>query len=377
MFWYWNNEQCNSNIPENYEELLCVYTNGKCIEKPADKCLYFLNEDTCKKITLPGGKKFCQYLDYEGCIETYKKCEFYNGTNQQECEYIAPENYTKIKCVFQDGQCKSMERTSCTEDYTLRGSGHKFCWNIQPKDENKYCRFSEHICNEYYKECSLYEGNDENICNKIITQENGACEIKEGRCVNKTEFKCSDYDSYLHITFPNSIRYFCEDIPVSDIHKQCVYKESDNSCFESEKHCYDYSGANKEICEKASILIFWKKCVLEAEEDICTMEDKQCTDITLDSVKDTCEKALASPYREKCNPFIGPEECVIAEKQCAQLSSLIEETCQVAKTSSDNYKCVVSEDKKSCVEKNKNGTYFINSFWALFLSLILLILWVE
>ena len=37
-------------------------------------------------------------------------------------------------------------------------------------------------------------------------------------------------------------------IPVSDIHKQCVYKESDNSCFESEKHCYDYSGANKEIC---------------------------------------------------------------------------------------------------------------------------------
>ena len=107
------------------------------------------------------------------------------------------------------------------------------------------------------------------------------------------------------------------------------------------------------------------------------MEDKQCKDITLDSVKDTCEKSLASPYRERCSAFIGNDECIIAEKQCSQLSSLIEETCQVAKTSSDNYKCVVSEDKKSCVEKNKNGTYFINSFWVLFLSLILLILWVE
>ena len=369
-------EQCNSNIPENYEESICVFENGKCIDKPIDKCLYYL-QDSCEQIKLSDEKKYCKYLYDEGCIETYRECELYNGTNQQECELIAPENYTKIKCVFSEGKCKSVERTSCTEDYTLRGLGsyYEICQSIQPKDKNKYCHFSENMCFEYYKNCSLYEGNDESICNKIITEENGACEIKEGKCVDKTEFECSDYDSYLHITLFYSIRYYCEYLPTSNIHKQCVYKVSDNSCTETDKHCYDFAfGATKEICEKAPTLFFWKKCILESGGDKCIMEDKQCKDITLDSVKDTCEKSLASPYRERCSAFIGNDECIIAEKQCSQLSSLIEETCQVAKTSSDNYKCVVSEDKKSCVEKDKNGTHYINSFVVLLFSLILLIL---
>ena len=121
------------------------------------------------------------------------------------------------------------------------------------------------------------------------------------------------------------------------------------------------------------------------------MEDKQCKEINLDSIKETCEKALASPYRERCNPFIGPDECVLAEKQCADVSAIMEESCAVAKTSSSQYKCVVSADKKSCIEKDINDTSdsndendkndsndtdhanFINSFWTILVGSILIL----
>ena len=367
-------DECNANIPEDCTKFKCAYNNGKCAQEPINKCETFLDDEFCSQIILPNRNKTCRYLA-EGCIETYKQCEFYNGTNQQECESIAPDNYIQIKCVFSEGKCKSEKRTSCSDDYALRGYGSygEICRNIQPNDKDKYCYFKDFMCFEHYKECSLYKGIDETICNKIITENNEACEIKNGKCVTKTQYKCSDYNTNLYKTFPYSLRYYCEDIPISNILKQCVYKVSDNSCTESEKHCYDVSGANQEICQKASTLIFWKKCILEPGTDVCTMEDKQCKEINLDSIKETCEKALASPYREKCNPFIGTDECVIAEKQCADLSSVIEDTCKVAKTSSSNYKCVVSEDKKSCIEKDINRAYFINSFWAILLGIMLIL----
>ena len=375
-------DECNANIPEDFNRFKCAYKNGKCDYEPINKCETFLRDEYCNEIKLPNKNKTCRYLA-EGCIETYKQCEFYNGTNQQECESIAPDNYIKIKCVFSEGKCKSEKRTSCSDDYALRGYGSymDICNSIEPNDKDKYCYFKDNMCFEHYKECSLYKGSDETICSQIIPEYDGedefistprmACEIQNGKCVNKTQYKCSDYNTYLHITFPDSIRYYCEDIPISNFLKQCVYKVSDNSCTESEKHCYDLVG-NQEICQKAPTLIFWKKCIVEPGTDVCTMEDKQCKEINLDSIKETCEKALASPYRNRCNPFIGPDECVIAEKQCADLSSVIEDTCKVAKTSSSNYKCVVSEDKKSCIEKDINQAYFMNSFLAILLGLMLI-----
>ncbi|MBO6109628.1 MAG: hypothetical protein J6P12_01990 [Methanobrevibacter sp.] len=392
-----NEDECNSNIPADYERFKCTYKNGNCTQEPIDYCAPYLFNNSCTQIKLSNETKICQYL-YEGCIETYKKCEFYEGTNQQECESIAPEDYLTIKCVFTEGKCKSVKRTSCTEDYTLRGLGYykDICKSIQPNDEDKYCyfkdSFKDYMCFEHYKECSLYKGNDEKICNQIITQNNEACEMQNGKCVTKTQYQCSDYEHNLNLTFPYSLRFFCEYIPVSDIMKECTYKVSDNSCVESEKQCYDFEGsANREICEKAPTLIFWKKCVLESGTTKCTMEDKQCKEINLDSIKETCEKALASPYRERCNPFIGPDECVLAEKQCADVSAIMEESCAVAKTSSSQYKCVVSADKKSCIEKDINDTSdsndendkndsndtdhanFINSFWTILIGSILIL----
>ena len=385
--------ECNSNIPENSNEITCVYKNGACIESPINKCLIYLEDEYCENIILDDKNKTCKYL-YEGCMETYKKCEYYIGTNQQECESIAPDDYETTKCVFdEDGQCKSKKRTSCENDYALRGIGayNNICSIIKPTDENKYCLYRDFMCFEHYKDCSLYKGNDASICNKIITQNNEPCEFKEGQCVKKTSFKCSDFETYLDFTLRESIRYACENIPTSNIMKRCIYKVSDNSCTETDVQCYDFDQyATKEICEKAPTLIFWKKCVLESGTDKCTMEDKQCKDINLDSIKDTCQKAQNSPYGERCDPFIGDDECILAKEQCAQLDSIMEKTCNVSKVSSDNYKCVVSEDKKSCIEvdKNssievdkkssievdKNGKYFIKFYGIFLASLILLIL---
>ena len=369
-------DECNSNIPEDSNEFTCNYKNGVCTNEPINKCIKYLKDTNCNNIVLTDPKKNCKYL-YEGCIETYKKCELYDGNNQQECESIAPDDFITTKCVFKEGQCKSQRRISCENDYVLRGLGwyDDICTNIQPADGDKYCLFKSNMCFEHFKECGLYKGNNASICNKIIPQDHEPCEFKNGQCVKKTSFKCSDYETYLDFTLHESIRDSCEGIRISNNMKRCIYKVSDNSCTETYMHCYDFdSGANKDICEQAPTLIFWKKCVLESGTDKCTMKDKYCKEINLDSIKDTCQKALNSPYRERCDPFIGDDECVIAEKQCAQTDSIIEETCNTAKISSDNYKCVVSEDKKSCIEVDKNGKYFIKFYRIFLVSLILLIL---
>ena len=136
-------DECNANIPEDSIRFKCAYKNGKCDYEPINKCETFLRDEYCNEIKLPNKNKTCRYLA-EGCIETYKQCEFYNGTNQQECESIAPDNYIKIKCVFSEGKCKSEKRTSCSDDYALRGYGSymDICNSIEPNDKEIICVLS-------------------------------------------------------------------------------------------------------------------------------------------------------------------------------------------------------------------------------------------
>ena len=109
----------------------------------------------------------------------------------------------------------------------------------------------------------------------------------------------------------------------------CVY---DNGCKDKTMKCSEYTSI-LDIDEGQSCVSIYpsnvmKKCTYSNHN--CNEEDKYCTDFTSYATKEICEKAP---------------------------------------TSSKKKKCVLSDDNRSCVEKD--GAYFIKAFSSLLFLLLL------
>lgn len=261
-----NEEECNSNIPENYDEYKCVYKEGKCTEQQKTCSDYKEGEDYdyCEEISLDSENKKCQIINGK-CTEVNQPvCEDYKGTNKNECQSIIPVNHLN-KCVYTGGTCKEEPKTSCSE--FTKGDDEYYCRDIQLTDYNKYCVFTNNECKESYNECSYYTGTDESICSSIIPQNGGKCEYKSNSCQAKT-MMCSEFTSILDLDGGHS----CERIYPSNELKKCVY--SNYSCNEEDKYCLEFkSDATKEICEKALTSSNKKKCVLGDDKKSCIEKD--------------------------------------------------------------------------------------------------------
>ena len=266
----------NYNIPEERYKYKCVYKNGQCTEEERSSCSEFIKGqyvEYCENIKFNDEKRACELMSGGECKEIKRPyCEFYEGTNENECKSIIPKyenNDYSYKCIFKEGKCQGEKRSSC-DDY-FEGEDSRICtetYYIRLNDENKYCRFINNKCVEYYKQCSNYEGSDESICNSIITENGGKCEYKNNACVDKT-LSCSDYTSILDIIGGES----CEQIYPSNNYKRCVY--SDYNCKEKDLYCLDFSFYTiKEICENAPTSSSGKKCVLADDKSICIEKDK-------------------------------------------------------------------------------------------------------
>ena len=261
-----NEQECNSNIPENYYVYKCVYKQGKCTEQQKTCSDYKEGEDYdyCEDINLANEKKECRIINGK-CTEVNKPvCEYYEGTDKNECESIIPSNHLN-KCVYTGGICKEEQKTSCSE--FTKGDDEYYCTNIQPTENNKYCVFTNSKCKESFNQCGDYKETDESICNSIIPQNGGKCEYKSNSCQEKA-MMCSEFTSILDLDGGHS----CEKINPSNYLKKCVY--SNYSCKEEDKYCLEFtSDATKEICEKAHTSSNKKKCVLADDRQSCTEKD--------------------------------------------------------------------------------------------------------
>ena len=361
---YKGNEKnvCESIELENPYKI-CSYTGNECVEKTKTgvTCKSFeagQDEDYCYEIELENGKKYCGFYDNK-CTEYFKKCSDYDGTNEKECNSNIPENYYEYKCVYKDGKCTEQKKSSCS-DYK-EGEDEDYCEDITLSDENKGCKLVDGQCKEVIQACDSYKGKDQKECESITPKNyySYKCVFKGEKCQQEQK-TCSDYKK-------GEDSYYCTGIHLSDYNnKHCTFENDE--CKESYRECSYYTGNDESKC-KSIITQNGGRCVFEGN----TCKDKVTTCSGFTSLLDedngqSCEKISPSDVFKKC--VYSNYNCKEEDKYCTEFTSdATKEICEKAPTSSNKKKCVLSDDKKSCVEKN--GANIIKAFSSLLFLLLL------
>jgi hypothetical protein len=212
------------------------------------------------------------------------------------------------------------------------------------------------------KTCSDHkEGDGYNNCKLLkASSDDKECRVIDGQCkeVDKTQkASCSDYKK-------GSDKDLCERITLEDQNKHCRLRN--NECKE---YYYGCNSISEESVCKSVILEYGEKC--EFKNNACTDKTMQCSEYTtiLDADEGkSCLNLIPSNVMKKC--AYSDYNCSEEDKLCTEFTSgATKEICEKAPTSSNKKKCVLSDDTKSCVEKD--GAYFIKAFSSLLFLLLL------
>lgn len=205
--------------------------------------------NACRAIHLASENKNCIYLNDE-CKEQIADCELYSGNVATECESIIPKNDPlHTKCVYKNDKCQPKEITSCEEFNPLLPK--QFCDDLFLNNGVR-CHLVNNECKEYYSSCSVYLGNDKNICEsiKIRYHPYRYCSYTDNGCEEKTKtgLTCDSYQS-------DQDSSYCEGKELEDKKIYCLIRDlNEKICTLNYKKCSDY----KEMMKIYVILTFQK-----------------------------------------------------------------------------------------------------------------------
>jgi hypothetical protein len=314
------------------------------------------NKETCESIKLKNPYKYCSFSTEKGCETKQKEgitcSSFESGQDLKYCEGIELENGKH--CVFYNNKC-----TEYFED--CNDASENECNSNIPEERNRYkCLYKEGKCTQVQKTCSDYDKNSYDYCENIkLDDEKKECRIINGQCAEADKrTKCSDYQK-------GEDYDYCEDIILSDDKKYCVL--TNNECKESYRYCSDYTGTDAEVCNS----IITQNSGMCVYDNGCKDKTMKCSEYT--SILDIeeglpCTIIHPSNILKKCT--YSNHNCNEEDKYCTDFTSYAtKEICEKAPTSSKKKKCVLSDDNRSCVEKD--GAYFIKAFSSLLFLLLL------
>jgi len=272
-------ETCDNLVEDNITSITCSLTYlyngrkcysdlGRCRSIQMTSCGQAQSEKECKLIAKTAvtdpDKKVCDYIS-GSCIENYKYCSDYRGTNYIECQRIKPYDETgnnidyTSKCQMINNKCQKETKT-CNE----AGNNPSLCAAISPKIKDnhiKYCAHTDgHRCRERYKYC-------ENITNLDECEDNQPQNFyRTGKCIKKDDKCVTREDCYSHSYFDK------EDLCESNYN--CTWV-SENICTKKkELTCsgikfLSESEENMEVCSSIQVSNPNKVCVLKADKTGC------------------------------------------------------------------------------------------------------------
>jgi len=335
----------------------CVWKNDACIEEPVKACSeinYYNCECYGRDCFIPENRKKECYPVNNECREVYMDCKDYVGNSASECESINVHysNYLHgtmaSKCIFEDNICTKVKKNSCSESQS-----EAECPKIILDDNKKYCYFYNGKCNEYYKECSDYNGTNQDECEKNIPTDlnigsffskyvERKCVFQNNKCITKTISSCSESTK---ISLCKNINHF-------DENKMC--KEIDGECKENWKFCSDVPRKNRAACLSNSPITGFKICIMNAY-GICeglTSSYMECSLFPKLIIADKCEAIVPSNNSKKC--VFSNNNCYEVDKQCLDYKSgATKEICEKVGSTSANKMYVLSQVKDECLEVAK------------------------
>ena len=204
--------------------------------------------DNCKAII--SGK--CKYdEDASSPCFSINNCGDADGTTQDDCEKIIPEDYKHYKCVWSssDQKCKQEKRV-CT-DFRRLGRGVNFdevCEDLPSGENGKVCTLDgNENCYPHYKQCSDITSETNCDINNIPTDKFVKCvwnnTATPASCKPKPRL-CTEY-SYLNPGWASEAN--CHLLDTADENKTCIYR--DGGCHEEYPECSVYDG-HRTDCEQ-------------------------------------------------------------------------------------------------------------------------------
>ncbi len=283
-----------SSSRKMYDGKKCKYDSSSTSSPSSYRCrsIFKTCSDTnqkeeCKLIAKTGvtnpDRRVCDWIETTGgtsgsCVDNYKYCSDYRGTDPDICKRIKPYDETGdnidvgFKCSLdeRDVGCQKVP-VECSDAGTNPILCESYSQYIKDK-EKKYCFFDGTNCKAHFKKCEYFESNRDgitctnNIIEGLITP---VCEIVDSKCVAKgtcTKFITATSSSTYKGLLCKSLNPNCTYITDSDTGlSKCEYNE--NSC--NQIKFYSDSESNKEICENMQVTNPHKKCALKEDKTGC------------------------------------------------------------------------------------------------------------
>ena len=329
----------------------CAYKNGKCVEEyircedflASSTSTYLTNQNNCEDIRLYDGKK-CNWISTNTntgtniCVSQFKTCE--DATTKEECKLIAktgvddPER--KVCDWYPTNSPPCIDNYKYCSDY--RGTDYSICNKIKPYDETgeniavgfkcyyepnvgcqrvpveckdagnnpflcesysqyikdkdkKHCVFDgiddddNQSCRAHYKKCEYFESGFDISCSDNIIEGyiRGVCDDSSGKCEQKKDCnlfsKLSSSKSIPTHSTPNPKGFYYKEL-CEKISYNCTYSINDATCTNKVKKCeeitfYTNDINNKDICERIELKWPYEKCVLREDLSGCEVVYKE------------------------------------------------------------------------------------------------------
>ena len=258
-------------------------TNTNRCRSRKKTCGIATNEDECKIIAESGvsdpDKRVCDYVYYRGayrCMENYKYCSDYRGTDSDICTNIKPYDESgkniditsKCQYTYPNG-CERVSK-ECTDSDVA--DNPILCSLISHKIQDNnlmYCAFINGNCEKYFKTCESYVSMPLSTltCSSNIPQNY----LTTGICGLDGDGNCATIKKECELFNVNDYKYLCENMP------NCTY--SGGVCFKTStpESCEDVtfliaSDENEEVC---------KNLETESPNTICSLNDEKsgCVEI--------------------------------------------------------------------------------------------------
>jgi hypothetical protein len=258
------------------------------------------------------------------------------------------------KCIFENNICTKVKKNSCSESQS-----EEECPKIYLDDGKKYCYFYNGKCNEYYKDCSYYNGTNKDECEKNIPTDlnigsflskyaERKCVFENNKCITKTISSCSESTKIS----------LCENIKHFDEKKIC--KKIDGKCKENWEYC-SYA-TNRKECLSNIPKDGFKRCIMN-DIGFCeglTSSFIECSLFPKLIMADKCESIVPSNKLKKC--VFSNNNCYEVDKQCLDFKSgATKEICEKFESTSTNKMCVLSQEKDECLEVEKKQSDINNN----------------
>ena len=276
---YQDNDEDDCEDIKLYNGNSCIFKDNRCQSKNKI-CSDALTEEECKLINVTGvtdpDRMVCDFVQYYGesnkhCVENYKYCSDYRGSDGDFCSKIKPydetgnslDKYFKCKIVDNNVGCEKVP-VDCED----AGSNAILCaeYSTKIKDSSvKYCAFYGGTCKTQFKTC---EGVDNfsrdstrctgNIIENYITNECKVDPSDSSKCIRRNSCSSFSVSSYAEL---------CE-----SINTNCSY--ANGICYKTTKSCsgikfYPGNEGSEEICNSIEVTKPFMICSLKEDKSGC------------------------------------------------------------------------------------------------------------